>query len=141
MGFSLTASAAILGVTLFIAAELITSDLLPRLEEINDSYSTMNERMTNQLQTDINITRVVQTVNTTNYDYNISVQNSGSVTLPTKNFIVLLNGTKYNFTCSQSHLYSEKTIYFTIKNIPGAGQKRIKVISNNGIADYFIYTP
>jgi archaellum component FlaF (FlaF/FlaG flagellin family) len=140
MGFSLIASAAILGVTLFMAAEIITSDLLPTIEGINDSYGDMKNRIRDQIQTDINITTVTRVVNGTNYDYNISVKNTGGVSLNTADFIILINGTEYQSTCAHLYLYPENTVYFQVVNAPRTGTIRIKVITNNGIADYYTYT-
>ena len=140
MGFSLIAAAAILGFTLFMAVEIITSDLLPTLEGINDSYSEMKQRFEDHLQTDINITTVTSSANGSNYDYNISVHNTGSTTLVTKDFTILINGSEYEFTCSHAYLNPEKTAYFQIVNVSGAGAKRMKAITNNGIADYYAFT-
>jgi archaellum component FlaF (FlaF/FlaG flagellin family) len=140
MGFSLIAAAAILGFTLFMVAEIITSDVLPTIEGINDSYGDMKERLNDQLQTDINITvvsRSVNSVNGTNYDYNISVQNTGSVTLTTEDFMILINGTGHPFTCSHKYLHPENTEYFRVVNVTGTGTTRVKVVTNNGIADYY----
>jgi archaellum component FlaF (FlaF/FlaG flagellin family) len=139
MGFSLIAAAAVLGLTLFMAVEIITSDLLPTIEDMNKSYGDMKERLQNQLQSDINITTVLRAANGSNYDYNISVKNTGSTTLFTKDFLILINGSEYQFTCSYEHLYPENTVYFQIMNVAGVGSQRLKVITNNGIADYYTY--
>lgn len=137
MGFSMIAASAVLGLTLFMAVEIIASDLLPTLEDMNTSYGDMKERLQKQLQSDINITTVVRSANASNYDYNISVKNTGSATLFTKDFMVLINGSGYQFTCSHENLYPENIAYFQITNVAGAGSQRVKVIANNGIADYF----
>ena len=140
MGFSLIAAAAILGLTLFMAVEIITSELLPTIEDMNKSYGDMKDRYQNQLQSDINITMVLQSPNGSNYDYNISVKNTGSATLFTKDFQILINGSEYQFTCSRANLYPENIVFFQIMNIAGNGSQRVKVITNNGIADYYTYT-
>lgn len=140
MGFSVIAAAAILGLTLFMAVEIIASDLLPSIEDMNKSYGEMKERHQNQLQSDINITMVLQSANGSNYDYNISVKNTGSATLFTKDFQILINGSEYQFTCSHKNLFPENTVYFHIVNVAGDGSQRLKVITNNGIADYYTYT-
>jgi archaellum component FlaF (FlaF/FlaG flagellin family) len=140
MGFSLIAAAAVLGFTLFMAVDIITSDLLPTIEDVNDSYGDMKERIREQLQTDINITTIAWSANGSNYDYNISVQNTGSVTLSTEDFIILINGSEFHFTCSHKHLYPENTAYFRVVDVAGEGAKRMKVIANHGIADYYAYT-
>jgi len=140
MGFSLIAAAAILGLTLFMAVEIITSEVLPTIEDMNKSYGDMKDRYQNQLQSDINITMVLQSPNGSNYDYNISVKNTGSATLFTKDFQILINGSEYQFTCSRENLYPENIVFFQIMNVAGSGSQRVKVITNNGIADYYTYT-
>jgi len=141
MGFSLIASAAILGVTLFMAVQIITGDLLPTIESINDSYGDMKDRLANQLQTDISITTVSRVINGPNYNYNITVQNTGSITLNTEDFVILINGTEYQFTCSHAYLHPESTVYFQVIDIAGDEPKRMKVITDNGIEEYYTYTP
>jgi archaellum component FlaF (FlaF/FlaG flagellin family) len=140
MGFSLIGAAALLGLSLFMAVEIITSDLLPTIEGINDSYDDMNERFQEQTHTDINITMVYRFPNVSAYDYNISVKNIGSITLDSKNFLILINGYTLNFTSTQRYIYPESTVYFHIYNVTGAESKRIKVVTNNGIADYYVYS-
>lgn len=140
MGFSMIAATAVLGLTLFMAVEIITSNLLPTLEDMNTSYADMKERMQNQLLSAINITTVIRSANASNYDYNISVKNTGSATLFTQDFIVLINGSGYQFTCSHETFYPENTAYFQVMNVAGGGPQRVKVITNNGIADYFTAT-
>lgn len=139
MGFSLIAAAAILGITLFMAVEIIASDFLPTMEDITTSYVTMKDRIQEQLLTSINITLVTRSDNGTNYDYNISVKNSGSVTLVTDTFMILINGTECHFTCSRQYLYPENTVYFQVVNQVGGGQRPMKIITNNGIAAYYTY--
>jgi archaellum component FlaG (FlaF/FlaG flagellin family) len=97
----------------------------------------MNNRLKDQLHTDINILGATRTGTGANYTYNISVENTGSVTLPTDDFKILINGTEYHSTCNHLHLHPENTVYFQIENVTDAGAVRIKVITNNGIADYF----
>ncbi len=139
MGFSLIASAAILGVTLFMAVEIITSELLPTIEGINDSYDEMKTRLRDQVQTDVNITSVIRSANGTNFDYNLSVQNIGSVTLETEDFLILINGIEYQSSCQHRYLYPENMVFFQVDNATGSTPTRIKIITNNGIADYYTY--
>ena len=139
MGFSTIAAAAILGVTLCMAVEIITTDLLPTIEDINASYGTMKDRIQEQLQTDIAVTTVTRLDNGTEYAYNISVQNTGSRTLPTDNFMILINGSESQFTCSHQYLYPENIIQFHVVSQASGGENRIKVITNNGIAAYYTY--
>jgi archaellum component FlaF (FlaF/FlaG flagellin family) len=141
MGFSLIASAAILAVTLFMAVEIITGTLLPTLEGINTSYGELKDRLTSQIQTDITISSVSRSSHGLSYDYTITVQNTGSVTLKTEKFAILFNGTEYPVTCSRVYLYPNNHCNFTATDIAGEGAMRIKIITDNGIADYYTYTP
>lgn len=139
MGFSLIAAAAILGFTLFMGVEIIVSDLLPTIEEINTSYGAMNERMQEQLHTGINITQVQRVLNATTYDYTITVQNTGSITLPTTDVMILINGSLCDFFVASDYLYPETTMDFQVVNQAAGGETRIKVITHNAIADYYTY--
>jgi archaellum component FlaF (FlaF/FlaG flagellin family) len=139
MGFSLIAAAAILGFTLFMGVEIIVSDLLPTIEEINTSYEEKNERMQQQLHTGINITQVQRVLNGTTYDYTVTVQNTGSITLHTTDFMILINGSLCDFFAAGGYLYPETTMDFQMVNQAAGGEIRIKVITNNGIADYYTY--
>ena len=78
MGFSLTASAAVIAVALFIALEIVTGSLFPTMNGINDSYDDLKNRMIDQVHTNINITSITTQANGPNYDYNITIKNTGS---------------------------------------------------------------
>ena len=139
MGFSLVAAFAVIGVSILIAIEIFIGSLLPAITDIDDSYNDMVDRTVDRVQTDINITGVSVSVNGSNYDHNITLENTGCVTLNTDDFTILINGTFQQFSCSDTYLYPEKETYFNISNLPGGGIKRLKVITDNGISDYYEY--
>ena len=140
MGFSVVGAAAVIGVSLFISLEILSAGILPALKDTNDSYDDLIDRAIAQVQTDINITTVETTVNGSNYDHNITVENIGSVTLKISDFNVLINGTITAFSCSDTYLYPEDNTTLNIFNLPGAGDHKAKVVTENGIADYYSYT-
>jgi archaellum component FlaF (FlaF/FlaG flagellin family) len=140
MGFSLVAAFGIIGVSILIALEIFTGSVLPSITNVNDSYKELIDRGIDKVQTDINITNIVVTPNGPNYDHAISIHNGGSVTLETSDCTLLLNGVVRSFSCSESYLYPEKNVVFTISNIPGAGAQRLKIITENGVSDYYEYT-
>ena len=137
MGFSLIGAAAIIGIAIFMAIEILTGSLLPTITGVNDSYDELKERMIDQIHTDINITNVATVVNGSNYDYNISIKNTGSITLKTTDFTILINGTKQPFSCSQTYLHPTNIVYFTVPNVQGSGTQRVKVVTDNGINEYY----
>jgi len=139
VGFSLVAAFAVIGVTILISIEILTGAILPVLTDFDDSYEEMIERKIDRTQTKINITNVSTSVNGSNYDYNITVENAGSITLNTADFIILINGTKQQFFCLDPYLYPKKNSYFNVYNLSGSGTKLLKVITENGISDYYQY--
>ncbi len=136
MGFSLSAATAIIGVSILISIELIVSTSIPTVTNIHDSYEEMRDRSIDRLKTDINISGIVTTPNGSNYDLNFAVGNKGAVSLKIDYFQVLINGNLSSFTSSKTYLYPEKTAEFSVLNIEGGGNERLKVITNNGISEY-----
>ncbi len=137
MGFSLVGATAIIGVSIIMCIEIIISTTVPTLTNVDNSFDEMRDRVISQVQTDINITNVVSIANGSNYDVNITIENTGSITLETSNFNILINGTINNFSCSKSFIHPENDVYFNVLNFSGLGVMKLKVITNNGISDYY----
>jgi len=140
MGFSLVGAAAIIGVSILMCIEIIVSTGVPTITNIDSSYDEMRNRTINQVQTDINISSVTSVVNGTGYDINITVENTGSVTLVTGNFDILINGIKNDFSCSKSYIHPKNNVYFNVSSLIGSGTRKLKVVTNNGISDYYKFT-
>lgn len=140
MGLSLSAATAIICVSLFLAIEITMGSVFPTISDINDSYSQLKDRAIEQVQSDISIIKIVNTTNNSNYDLNITVNNTGSTALKTSGFNILINGTDKNFVASDTYIYPEEQVYFNLYNLPGNGKQRLKVVTNNGISDYDEYT-
>jgi len=141
MGFSLSAAAAIIGVSILIAAEIIIGSISPTFEDVNESYYDMKNRLIEETQTSINITSVATTINGANHNISILVENTGSVVLNTSHFNILINGTNKQFNYSKSYIYLENTAYFNLTDLEGnAGPRRLKIVTKNGVSDYYEYT-
>ena len=140
MGFSLVGAAAIIGVSILMGIEIIVSTTIPTIIDVHDAFDDMRDRAIAQVQTDINITDVNSIVNGSNYDINITVKNTGSITLETIFFDILINGSKNDFSCSKSYIYPENIVYFNVSNLSGSGINRLKIVTNNGISDYYEFT-
>jgi len=141
MGFSLTAAAAIIGVAILIAAEIIIGSIPPKFEDVNESYYDMKYRLIEQTQKSINITSVTTTINGANHNISILVENTGSFVLNTSYFNILVNGTNEQFSCSKPYIYLENTAYFNLTDLEGnSGLRRLKVVTKNGVSDYYEYT-
>jgi archaellum component FlaF (FlaF/FlaG flagellin family) len=140
MGFSTTAAVAIVGLSIFISLEIFTGSVIPTIDDYDASYQNMVNRKVDLLQTSINITTITVTAYGLNYNHSITIHNIGSITLDTSKCMVLINGINQQFTSSETYLYPEKTAYFNITNLPGDGDKTAKIITDNGIEDYYTYT-
>ncbi len=137
MGFSLIAAAAIIGVSVLMAIEIILGTTMPTLTNVQDSFYDMRNRAIDQIQTDINITDITVENNGSNYDINITLENLGSTSLDTVFFNILINGTEKQYTCSTSYLHPENKAYFYVSNLQGSGERKLKIVTNNGISDYY----
>lgn len=132
MGFSLSAAAAIIGVSIVISIEIFVSTSIPTITEVHDSYDEMRDRSIDQIQTDITIT------NTAWVDPNteITVNNTGSITVNTSKCNVLLNGEEKIFTCTKSNIHPEGSAVFSISGQVLNGDI-IKIVTPNGVSDYY----
>ncbi len=141
MGFSLIASAVVLSIAIAMAIEIFTGDIFPTIDRINTAYEGLKGRIDTQAHANINITSISRVSYGLNYNYTITVHNTGSVTLPTATATILFNGTKEPFNASAPYLYPDATVTFSIIGIPDMSGKRVKVITENAIADYRTFTP
>jgi archaellum component FlaF (FlaF/FlaG flagellin family) len=139
MGFSLVAAFAVIGISILIAIEIFTGSLLPAITDVDESYDDLLDRTVKMAQTNINISSVFISTYGLNYNHSITLKNTGSITLNTSDFTILINGVTQQFSCPDSYLYPEKETYLNVPNLPGDGNKRLKVISENGISDYYEY--
>ena len=142
MGFSTVATTVIIGVAILISLEIIAGTTLPTITGIHSSYDEMRERAIKQIQTEINITNAVAVPNgSTHHDLTFTVENTGSISLKTSSFDVLINGTRKTFTCSTTYLYPEDQAVFTLEYLDGRnGSSRLKIVTENGIEEYYTYT-
>ena len=140
MGFSLVAAAAIIGVSILIAIEVFVGSTIPVFTDVHESFNKMKNRAIDQVQTDINITSVTTEANGSNTDINITISNIGSISLETSNFYILINGTNKDFTYSNLYLHPENEVYIIVSSLPSTGSRRLKVVTDNGISDYYDFT-
>jgi MSHA biogenesis protein MshQ len=95
---------------------------------INTSYQNMNDPTTfTNLGTE------------EQRNLNITIKNTGSITLKTSEFTLLINGTTYQCVSSCLYLHPQKEVNLTV-SLTAVGAKRLKVITANGISDYYEYT-
>lgn len=140
MGLSIVGATAIIGVSLVIALELLMGSVFPAITDSNISFKDLKNRSIEQAQTSINVTSISTSANGSNYDLNITLENSGNMPLETNDFNILINGTNHVFTCGKKYLYPESQAFFNVYYQPGEGNRRLKIVTNNGISEYHEYT-
>lgn len=136
MGFSLSAAFAILSISIFVSIEIFSAQILPIIDDFENSNSEMIIRYNNKLETSINITKINVTNNLTNYDYNITIENIGKTVLDTSQMNILINGNYEDFHCSNRYILPLIQSNFILRNLNYTGNVRIKAITGNGIEDY-----
>ncbi|MFO8077547.1 MAG: hypothetical protein R6U21_02745 [Thermoplasmatota archaeon] len=137
MGFSLSASFAIIGVSILLSLEIISGGILPQLTEIHESQQNMIKREITRSQTDFSITHVTTSINGSTYDYNITIENSGSETINVEKCMLLINGSIQEFIFSDAYLFPEKQTNLTIYNTNKSDNPRIKITTSNMVESYY----
>ncbi|MFB6081567.1 MAG: fla cluster protein FlaF [Halanaeroarchaeum sp.] len=93
MGFSVSASTAIVFIAAFVSVGILYSAAYNGFEQVNDATAIKQEAGLEQQNTAINITEVTHdTTSTTDY-VNVTVANVGTTALSVHDTDVLLNGT------------------------------------------------
>lgn len=136
MGFSLSAAFAIISISIFVAIEIFSTQFLPVIDDFENSNSGLIERYNNRLETNINITEVNVTSNLTNYDFNITIKNTGKTVLNTNEINIFINGNFEEFQYYDNYILPLVQSNLILKNLNYTGIVRIKAITGNGIEEY-----
>lgn len=139
MGFSLVAAFGVISVSILIAVEIMMGGLLPVVTNINESYDKLVKRRVESAHTMITITGVDTSPNGSNWDHNISVENTGSISLKTSDFDIIMNGTRQVYSCADPYLYPEDEAYFYVYNYSSQTNIKLKIVTETGISDYYEY--
>jgi archaellum component FlaF (FlaF/FlaG flagellin family) len=137
MGFSLIASFTIIGISILIAIEIFSGNILPTYLNMQDSYDDMIDRDIDRQNSNIEIVAVTSVVNNSNYDYFLNIQNNGSFTFKSEKFDVLYNGVSQEFSFDDIYIIPNKNTTFSIFNITSGVNQRFKIIAENGVSDYY----
>ncbi|MFO7678325.1 MAG: hypothetical protein R6V50_08105 [Thermoplasmatota archaeon] len=139
MGFSVAAAYAIIGVSFLISLEILTGSMLPALTNVDESYNSLFDRKIEGIQTSINISKVSVEMYNSNYNHSITIKNIGKITLKTNEMIVLINGLLQDFESEYIYFYPGESILLNVSDVSGDGNQRLKIITYNGISDYYSY--
>ncbi|RLF58585.1 MAG: hypothetical protein DRN27_05015 [Thermoplasmata archaeon] len=139
MGFSVSTATALIGVAIVMSLEVSIGVMIPLYADVSDSYRDMKTRSIDELQTDITINDVNVTSNATLHDLNITIKNTGSIVLEREYITILIDGVIQDYTGSSTYLYPESSDHYLLNGLSGSGEKKIKIITSNGISCYASY--
>ena len=139
MGFSISATTAIIGVAFIMVLEVSMGTIIPVLTEVDESFNDMRQRAIDQLQTNVVINNITVQANASLHDLEIKIKNSGSTVIDKSFITLLINGSLSSFTCSSDYLFPESEYSLFVYGVSGSGSIKVKIITKNGISDYDTY--
>ena len=139
MGFSTSAAFAIIGICIFVCIDILSGSFLPSLSDLNASYRSLERRVVEKINTQIDIINISKTSGLP-YNISISVKNTGSTNLDVGDFTVMVNGIIVNYSYDKEFLYPCDIVNISVNNLTYSGTNRVKVVTGNGVSDYETYT-
>lgn len=141
MGFEVSVVVAIFFISAVIVGTLSYTILTTSSEITADASAEQYQMQNKRLNTDFGIDSSVPGVFNGTYDLTVTVTNTGSETLSFDGLNVLIDGTLKEYTFSDSAVtwIPEETRNFTVSDLAGTGTHRVKVVTENGVADYATY--
>ncbi len=113
-----------------------SQDLLS--SSVDEHYSLLNTK----LQTDVQIVQSNAIIHNSTYQLSLEVLNTGSETLSSDELDVLIDGVHmpYSSVSAITTWTPETYTVLNISNLSGFGDHRVKVVTKNGICDYYSYS-
>jgi len=139
MGFSLSASFAIIGATVLVAIEIFTGVIIPDATDIADAFQDRINKDIKTLQTEIEITDVNLTINDSNYDFQVNLTNTGSQPIKLGYCQILIDGVVYTFTTEIPYVLPLNSTIITLRNIESTGQGQMKIVTAHDYQAYSQY--
>ncbi|MBS3778397.1 MAG: hypothetical protein KGY50_03785 [Candidatus Thermoplasmatota archaeon] len=140
MGFSISATSAIIGIAIIMVIEISVGTIIPVITDLDSSYDEMRQRAVNELQTNIEIQNITVQTNGSLHDLSIQIKNTGSTVIKSLYVDVLVDGSLSSFTCADEYWFPENTYTVSVNGLSGSGSKKVKIITNNGISEYHTYS-
>ncbi|MEM0492793.1 MAG: hypothetical protein QXS02_02380 [Candidatus Thermoplasmatota archaeon] len=139
MGLSLSASSATILLSSLIIFETISGALIALSSSIHESYESLRNDMIKKLRTDFVVTDLSSIKWYKDSPYvNITVRNTGDLTLRTGYITILINGIKTTFTTESAYIYPNHETILMV-NLPLTEFNRLTIITENGIVKYSNY--
>ncbi|WP_406659845.1 hypothetical protein V7O66_08310 [Methanolobus sp. ZRKC3] len=142
MGFEVTVVLALFFISAVVVGTLSFTTLTSSSELVSDASIQQNQIHSKLLQTDITINNLVTSNASSPYDLTVTLTNTGSETLQFDELNVLIDGEikTYNFNDTAAVWTPDETRDLVVPDLSGSGAHRVKVVTENGIADYSSYS-
>jgi|Deesub1362B_J571_1020462.scaffolds.fasta_scaffold00070_54 flagellar protein FlaF len=141
MGFSVSISVGILFIVVIAVVSVVVTNLNIAEGYMEEAKKSYNELQENKLNTKVTILSISVSGTSASYSINITVKNDGSTELDPLKISVLVDGDPKTFSVTPSTLWiPENEITISVENLSGSGMHRVKVVAENGIADYSTYS-
>ena len=142
MGFSVAASFTILLVATLIVSGMILSESIHKLKEARQVYVQEKKKAVEVLNTDFSIVSIsAYNTSPTTHSLTVILKNTGSTTLETAYFSVLVDGALITPNYNVSHFYPGEYLRLDASGLSGGAgtTHRLKIVAENGVAAYGEY--
>jgi|Deesub1362A_J573_1020465.scaffolds.fasta_scaffold00392_6 flagellar protein FlaF len=142
MGFSVAASFTILLITTLIVSGMILSESIHKLKEARQVYIQEKKKAIEILTTEFQITSIAAyNTSPTTHTLTVTIENTGSTTLETSYFNVLVDGVLVDASYNVSYLYPGEYLRIDASGLSGGAgtTHRLKIVAENGVAEYGSY--
>ncbi|MBC7086513.1 MAG: hypothetical protein H5T43_09185 [Methanomethylovorans sp.] len=142
MGFETSVVVTIFFVSIIIIATLSYTTVSSSYDLISNSKDEHYAIIAKKMQTDVEIVQSSVTFYNSTYQLSLHVLNTGSETLRTDKIDVLVDGVyRPHSSVSGNNIWTPQTyVILNVNNLSGSGQHRVKIVTENGISDYFSYS-
>jgi flagellar protein FlaF len=142
MGFEVSVVVAIFFISAVILGTFSFTTLVSSSEIVNDASIHQHQMQNKKLQTDIVIDSLAISNITNPYDLTVTLTNTGSETLQFDELHILVDGElkPYNFSGNAAVWTPEETRALVVYSLTGLGSHRVKVVTENAISDYGLYS-
>lgn len=142
MGFEVTVVIIVFFISAVLLGTFSFTSLVSSSELVNDASIQQHQMQYQQLQTDISIDSLDTSNVSSPHNLTITLTNTGSETLQFDKLHVLVDGElmSYSYSDTASVWTPEETRTLVVSNLFGFGSHRVKVVTENAISDYSLYS-
>jgi len=142
MGFETSVVVTIFFVSVMVIAAMSYTTISSSNELLSVSTDEHYSLVNKKLQTDIQIVDSSAIIHNSTYQLSLEVLNTGSETLRSDKLDILIDGVHVSYS-SASNITTwtpETYVVLNVYNLSGFGDHRVKLVTKNGVCDYYYYS-